>query len=301
MAPSSASAELSPGALRSNLLVDLFALTKPRLSSLVMATAAGGMWLAPGEIAPARRWVTLAAIAGTVGAANALNCYAERDRDRLMSRTRNRPLPSGRMEPAVALFFGLWLAVFSVPLLALVANPLTGLLGLVALVSYVFAYTPLKSRSWVAMWVGAVPGALPPLMGWTTLTGKLDAGGLVLFGILFFWQLPHFIAIALFRKKEYAAAGFTSVPLAMGNESARRQLFWLTAMLFPVSLLLYPLHVSGALYLVSAVALGGPFVWMAGKGLWGDPGARWAKRVFLYSLTYLAGLFLALTVDALIR
>ncbi|HET9157381.1 MAG TPA: protoheme IX farnesyltransferase, partial [Myxococcaceae bacterium] len=149
---------------------DLVSLLKPRLSSLVLCTLAGGMWLAPGELSVARWVATLLGTAGTVGAANALNCWIERDRDRFMARTRMRPLPSGRMESGVALGFGILLAVFSLPLLALASNGLTGCLGFVALVSYVAAYTPLKPRSWTAVLVGGIPGALPPLMGWTAVT-----------------------------------------------------------------------------------------------------------------------------------
>jgi protoheme IX farnesyltransferase len=260
------------------------------------------MWLAPGHLASVRGWLTLFATAGTVGAANALNCYIERDRDRRMARTRSRPLPSGRMGPSVALGFGILLAAFSIPLLALVANPLTGLLGLVAFASYVFAYTPLKSRSAAAMWVGALPGALPPLMGWTAVTGHLGATGLVLFAILFLWQLPHFLAIALFRKDEYAAAGLASVPLSFGDRHARVELFCEALLLLPVTLSLYPLHLAGPLYAVAAVALGAWFVRLAWPGLGAaDPGKRWARGVFLYSLIYLTGLFLALALDVVIR
>ncbi len=200
---------------------DLVALTKPRLSSLVLCTLAGGMWLAPGELSVSRWVATLLGTAGTVGAANALNCWIERDRDRLMARTRGRPLPSGRMEPGVALGFGLALAVFSLPLLALGSNGLTGSLGFLALVSYVAAYTPLKPLSPGAMLVGGIPGALPPLMGWTAVTGHIGAGGLVLFGILFAWQMPHFLAIALFRKEEYRKAGYLALPLVSGDDATR--------------------------------------------------------------------------------
>lgn len=280
---------------------DFVSLTKPRLSSLVLATTAGGMWLAPGELSTARWFVTLVATAGTVGAANALNCYLERDSDRLMRRTRERPLPSGRMDPVLALGFGLLLAAVFLPALYVAANPLTALLGAVALTSYVFVYTPMKARSAHAMVVGAIPGALPPLMGWTAVTGHLQLPGLVLFAILFLWQLPHFIAIALFRKEEYAAAGLKSVPLSSGEGSARAQAAAYLLMLVPVSLMLYPLHVTGGFYLVSALLLGGVF---AGYGVWGflkGLGAGWARQLFLLSLLYLSGLFVALMVDGAAR
>jgi len=209
---------------------DLVSLLKPRLSSLVLCTLAGGMWLAPGELSLPRWVATLLGTAGTVGAANALNCWLERDRDRFMARTRLRPLPSGRMESGVALGFGILLAVFSLPLLALASNGLTASLGFLALVSYVAAYTPLKPKSPMAMLVGAIPGALPPLMGWTAVTGRIGIGGLLLFGILFAWQMPHFLAIALFRKEEYRNAGYMALPLVSGDDVTRVwMLLWTVA------------------------------------------------------------------------
>ena len=152
---------------------DLLSLTKPRLSSLVLFTTAGGMWLAPAGMSAARAAATLLSTAGIIGAANALNCYFERNTDRLMKRTRNRPLPAGRIDPPVALWFATSLAAISVPALALASNLLTAVLGVAALVLYVFAYTPLKARTWLAMLVGAVPGALPTLMGWTAASGSI--------------------------------------------------------------------------------------------------------------------------------
>ena len=280
---------------------DLLSLTKPRLSTLVLLTTAGGMYLAPGHLQPLVAFLVMVATAGTVGAANALNCYAERDSDRFMARTAVRPLPAGRMEPRVALGFGVALALLSIPTLFLVAGPLTGALGLAAFLSYVFAYTPMKARSHHAMLMGAVPGALPPLMGWTAKTGALDAPGLLLFGILFFWQLPHFIAIALFRKEEYLAAGLKSVPLQKGDDAARLQVVLYLLALLPTSIALYAVHAAGPLYLVAAVVLGGAFLAHGAWGLWKKGDAAWARKLFLLSLVYLSGLFLALWLDASLR
>ena len=284
---------------------DFLSLTKPRLSLLVLLTTAGGMFLAPATdshpLSHLAAFLALLATAGTVGAANALNCYAERDSDRHMRRTAVRPLPQGRMEPKVALGFGSALAVVSLPTLFVVAGPLTGGLGLLAFASYVFGYTPMKARSHHAMLVGALPGALPPLMGWTARTGHLEAPGLVLFGILFFWQLPHFIAIALFRKDEYLAAGLKSVPIVQGDGVARAQVVGYLVMLLPVSFALFALGTAGALYLAAAVVLGAVFF---GHGLWGffkKGDAAWARQHFLISLVYLSGLFLALWLDAGLR
>lgn len=283
---------------RSSTLSDLVSLTKPRLSSLVLATTAGGMWLAPGELSVTRILVTMLATSGVVGAANALNCYWERDSDRFMARTKNRPLPSGRMEPAVALWFGLSLAAVSLPALALGANLLTAFLGLVALLSYVLAYTPLKARTSAAMLVGAVPGALPPLMGWTAVTGQVDSGGFVLFSILFLWQMPHFIAIALFRKDEYAAAGLKSVPLERGDESSRAQIVLYLVALLPMTMLPFQLRIAGPWYLLVAAALGLAFLGLGAWGFFKRLGKAWARQTFIFSLLYLAALFAALMLDS---
>ncbi|MET0404541.1 MAG: heme o synthase [Cystobacter sp.] len=281
-----------------SLASDLMSLTKPRLSGLVIATTAGGMWLAPGDLTVSRMLVTLLATSGTVGAANALNCYWERHSDAFMDRTRNRPLPAGRMEPFTALAFGVGLAAVCLPALALGANPLTALLGLVALLSYVLVYTPLKAHSSIAMLVGAVPGALPPLMGWTSVTGQIDAGGYVLFSILFLWQIPHFIAIALFRKDEYAAAGLKSVPLERGDDASRLQVVLYLVALVPMSLLPFQLGISGGWYLAAAVVLGLSFLGLGARGLFLRLGRQWARQTFIFSLLYLTGLFAALMLDS---
>jgi heme o synthase len=282
----------------STTAADLVSLTKPRLSSLVLATTAGGMWLAPGQLSLSRALVTMLATAGTVGAANAFNCFIERDSDRFMARTRNRPLPTGRMDPAVALRFGLSLTAVSLPALWLAANLLTAVLGLVALLSYVLMYTPLKARTSAAMLVGAVPGALPPLMGWTAVTDQVDAGGYALFAILFLWQIPHFIAIALFRKEEYAAAGLTSLPLERGDESSRLQLLLYTVALVPTTLLPFQLGIAGLWYLAAALLLGAGFLGIAAWGFFKRLDKPWARQTFFFSLLYLTGLFAALMLDS---
>lgn len=276
---------------------DLLSLTKPRLSSMVLATAGTGILLAPGHLHPARVVLALVTIAATVGAANALNCYAERESDRHMARTRNRPLPSGRMEPAVALFFGLSLVLVAVPLLAMAVNRLTAFLGFIAFASYVFVYTPLKARTPAAMVVGALPGALPPLMGWTAVTGRLDAGGLALFAVMFLWQLPHFIAISLFRKNEYRAAGLPVGAVERGEQVSRWALLLTTVALVPVSFLPPVYGVGGVASVVAAAVLGAAFLALAVQGLVRRLGPPWARKTFAYSLVYLTGLFLVLMLD----
>lgn len=240
--------------------------------------------------------------AGTVAAANALNCYLERDSDRFMARTASRPLPAGRLQPAVALGFGLGLGALSVLFLWLAVNEVAAALALLAIGSYVLVYTPLKRRTHWAMWFGAVPGALPPLIGWTAATGgELERGGVALFLLMFVWQLPHFLAIALFRKDEYRSAGLLSVPLARGDLWASAELNIHLMALLPISTLPYLYGVAGPIYLAVALALGLAAVMLARRGLRQEPPLGWARRVFFFSLAHLSGIFLALLVDGPVR
>lgn len=278
---------------------DLVALTKPRITLMVLVTAAGGMWLAPGSLDLASTAVMLITTGMVVGAANTLNCYLERDSDRLMARTANRPLPDRRLQPSWALTLGVLMGLFAVPTLTLAVNPVTGLLGAIALVSYVAIYTPMKQHTPAALFVGALPGALPPLMGWTAVTGSVAAPGLVLFGVLFFWQIPHFIAISVFRQEEYERAGLKVLPSVRGIRSAKVQSTVYAGALWLVSLLLVPYGLAGTLYLVAAVALGAHFFWAAVRGFWAQDDNAWAKKLFVASLIYLTTLFAALIVDAL--
>jgi heme o synthase len=279
-------------------VADLVSLTKPRLSSLVLCTLAGGMWLAPGAL-PVSKWLgTLLGTALLVGGANALNCWAERDRDRLMARTRSRPLAAGRMPPDVGLGFGVLLASAAVPMLALASNVLTLALGLLALLSYVAAYTPMKSRTAWALMLGTLPGALPPLMGWTAVTGKLDAGGLLLFALLVTWQVPHFLAIAVYRRNDYRAAGIRVFPLVYGEAATRVFMAISAFLLVVVSLLLIPFGFGGLLYSSVAALLGVAFLMLV---LWGaclDGGRAWAGKVFRLSVIHLTLLFVALLISA---
>lgn len=285
-----------------DLLRDVIALTKPRLSSLVLCTTAGGLWLAHGTLAT---WSAASALLGTtlaVAGAHALNCYIERDVDRFMARTRGRPLPAGRLEPWVALILGLILGGVSIPMLWFAVNPITALLGALALGSYVLVYTPMKTRSPAALYVGALPGALPPLMGWTAATGRIDPAGLVLFAVLFVWQIPHFLAIAIYRKDDYAAAGMKTLPVVRGDAVARRHIALWTMVLVVVSFGLPLLGAAGWVYTAAAAVLGAAFIVKTAPGLRrAEPEEGFARGVFLLSLVYLTGLFLALVVDAVLR
>jgi protoheme IX farnesyltransferase len=281
------------------LVRDLVALTKPRITSIVLVTGAAGACLAPAHVAVRTLLLSLAGTALIVGSANALNMWWERDVDAHMARTRNRPLPAGRMSPDVALAFGLALAVVSTPMLFLV-NVTTGLLGLVALASYVTVYTPLKRHTHLALLVGAVPGAMPPLMGWTTATGSIGLGGVLLFALLFLWQVPHFAAITIFRAQDYARAGLMVVSVQRGEHGARRTIATWTVLLVGASLLFVPLGLAGNAYLAVATGLGAGALALAFRGLLGGARfdcPRWAKRVFAYSIPYLCILLVALLLD----
>jgi protoheme IX farnesyltransferase len=241
--------------------------------------------------------MVLAALMGTcllVAGANALNMYLERDVDALMKRTRNRPLPSGRLPADAALAFGLLVSAIAIPLLSFGVNPLTGLLGAASLLLYVLAYTPLKRRSTLALLVGAIPGAMPPLMGWTAMTDALDPGGVALFAILFVWQLPHFLAISLFRAEEYHAAGLKVVPIESGVPAAKQRIAFYSLLMMTVSLQVVRAGIGGTFYLASALALGGGLVTLGFYGLSKDAGPKWARRYFLYTILYLPALLLAL-------
>jgi protoheme IX farnesyltransferase len=274
---------------------DLVLLAKPRLSGLVMLTTAGGLALAPARIGPARALLTILATAAVVGAANALNNFLERDIDACMRRTRDRPLPAGRVEPFVALALGVAVPAFALPLLALVASPLAALLGFAALAIYVAVYTPMKQRSTLALFVGAVPGAIPPLLGWTAATGRIDAGGLALFLLLFAWQLPHFLAISIYLADDYARGGLKVFALVHGERATRTCIAAATLALVPVSLALVPLGVAGTAYGAVAAAAGAGLAGYALSGLGGE-GGRWARNVFLATLLHLTALFVALLV-----
>lgn len=293
------------------ILRDLVALAKPRITLFVVLTALGGFWLAhtsggPGHTMLPVTWELMVwSLVGTaliVSGANALNMYIERESDKLMVRTAQRPLPAGRMNPRVALGFGVALTLVSLPVLYKV-NAVTMMLGLMASILYVLAYTPMKRRSHYSLLVGAVPGALPPLMGWTSVTGRCSAGGLVLFAILYFWQVPHSLAIALFRASDYKSAGLEVLPNVHGERATHVWMLQYTVGLFAVSLLLAPLGVTSWMYLLPSALLGSIFlvrVWKMPKSGAEDATSlvAWARGVFFYSLIYLVLLFVAIAVFA---
>src|SRR5438445_894682 len=274
------------------------ALAKPRITALVVFTTAIGLWLAPHGLRPLTIALTLVGTQLTVAAANVLNMYLERDTDALMARTMNRPLPAHRMDPGVALRFGVALAAGPVPALPFRGGRLPGLLASIALVSYVLLYTPMKRHSAASLLVGALPGAIPPLIGWTAATGRLDLPGVLLFAVMFLWQVPHFLAITLFRKEEYARAGLVVQPNEPGGErEARANIVRYTVALVAVSLLFVPLGVGRGAYLAVALAVGAVFLGYAIAGLRQGAGRAWARNRFLLSTLYLPVLFGALVLD----
>ncbi|MCC6213300.1 MAG: protoheme IX farnesyltransferase [Polyangiaceae bacterium] len=279
----------SPGAL--------WELTKPGVTRLVVITTAAGAFAAPGAVEGARLAAALGGTALVVAGANALNQALERETDALMSRTRTRPLPEGRVSAEVAWGFGIVVALAGSALLAVLAGPVAAALAVAALVVYVGAYTPMKRATPLALYVGAVPGALPPLIGWASVTGEVGLGGLALFAILFVWQLPHFLAIATFRRDEYARAGIRVAPVVHGAASTRRQLAAGAAALLLVSLAPPLVGLGGPAYVAVASLTGLAYGALAVYGWLREGGERWARAVFFSSMPHLVALFTTLVLS----
>jgi protoheme IX farnesyltransferase len=277
----------------------LVELGKPGVAGLVMVTMLCGALVAPGPRPLVRLSIALFGTALVVAAANALNMYIERETDALMRRTASRPLPSGRLAPEVALWFALACGVIGLTVLVLWVNLMSAGLALLALVSYVLAYTPLKRSTGFALHVGAVPGAIPPLIGWASMTGSLAPRALPLFLILLVWQLPHFLAIATFRREEYARAGLVVQPNASGLDATRRSIIVWSALLIVVSLSPLALGMAGLWYAVVASPLGFGFFAFGAFGRGDKTVERWAKLLFLASLPYLVLVYAALVVSAM--
>jgi protoheme IX farnesyltransferase len=279
----------------SNTLADYVALTKPRLNFLVVASSAAGYFL--GAARALDPWRMAAAVAGTAlvaGGAAALNQVSERDTDALMRRTRMRPLPDGRVTPADARMFGLGLSFAGLALLATRATMLAAALAAATLVVYLVVYTPMKRRTSLATLVGAVPGALPPLIGWAASHGSVDAGGASLFAIVFLWQIPHFMAIAWMYRDDYATAGFPMLPVVEPDgRRAGRQAAMYAAALVPVSLVPALVGVSGLMYFALALVLGVALLLLAVRFAASRTDVS-ARALFYGSITYLPLLWIAM-------
>jgi protoheme IX farnesyltransferase len=278
------------------------ALTKPRILLLVIFTGLPVMGMASAGWPPAGFVAaTLIGIALAAGAANALNCYLERDLDARMERTSSRPLPAQQLAPASALAFGLTLAVVSTALLHRVGGTPAAALGVASILFYVFVYTVwLKPRSSLNAVIGGAAGAAAPLIADTAVNGHIGPAGWLLFGIIFLWQPPHVWAIALFRKSDYLRAGIPMLPNVIGDERTRWRMLWYTLALVPVTLAPVPLGLLGTTYLVAALVLDAWFVWHVVRVLRERTDAA-ARRAFHVSLLYLFALFLAMLVDSALR
>jgi len=285
---------------RSGRTLDFVALTKPRLNLLVLLTTVAGLYFgSPNGVALALLVHTLIGTALVAGGAAALNQVWERETDRRMRRTSGRPLPRGRLGVAEGTWFGVLLAVAGLVELALGATPAAAAVAGATLISYVLVYTPLKTRTSLATIVGAVPGALPPVIGWAAATGDITLPAIVLFGIVFFWQMPHFLAIAWMYKDDYRNAGIPLLPVVEpdGRRTGRQALLY-TAALWPVSLLPALVGLAGGPYSAVATSLGIVFIWLS-VVFARDRSHESARQLFLFSITYLPLLLGALVADRL--
>jgi protoheme IX farnesyltransferase len=278
------------------VLSDYLEMTKPKVQSLLLFTTVTTMYVA-GD--PSVSLVLLTCLGGALsaGGAGAINHYLDRDLDALMSRTADRPVASGRVAPAAALWFGIALGVASFALLATTVNLLAAVLSLCGLLGYVFVYTLWLKRSTPQnIVIGGAAGAVPPLVAWAAVTGELGGTPLYLFAIVFFWTPPHFWALSLLMKDDYARAGVPMLPVVRGERETRRQILLYTVLLYAVSQLPFCAGAFGAIYLVASVGLGALFIYGAVR-LLRRADRRSALRLYLYSLAYLAALFAAMVVD----
>ncbi len=278
-------------------LKDYAILLKPRVMSLVVFTAVIGLVLAPGTVDTATAVIAIVFIALGAGSAGAINMWYDRDIDLVMVRTRNRPLPAGRISAAAALVWGLLLGIGSVAGMALLVNPLAAGLLALTIVYYVFIYTVwLKRRTPQNIVIGGASGALPPVIGWAAASGDVGLGAISLFLIIFLWTPPHSWALALFRRGDYEDAGVPMMPVVAGEESTRRQIIAYTALLIPATFVPLVIGLSSPFYGVAALILG-VLLFRAAYGVSRSAETGPARRLFFTSILYLFFIFLALLVD----
>jgi protoheme IX farnesyltransferase len=273
-------------------------LTKPRITFLIVLTSAAGFALGSGAhidyLALGRAMLGVALLSSGIAT---LNQYMERDLDGLMRRTANRPLPTGKLLPWEALVFGVGLTVIAELYLAVLVNPLSALVGLTVISGYLFAYTPLKTKSSLSTFVGAFPGAVPPLIGWTAVRGDVGLQAGVLFAILFLWQFPHFLAIAWMYREDYGRAGILMLPVVEPDGRVTAQQIIIYAfLLLPVSLLPTALGMSGKVYFVGAIVLGSLFLYSSIRAAL-SKSRQEARRLLLASVIYLPLLFVLMVLD----
>src|SRR6266699_2971477 len=273
-------------------------LTKPRITFLIVLTSAAGFGLAArGRVDYLHLASAMFGIALLSSGIATLNQYMERDLDGLMRRTADRPLPSGKLLPWEALLFGVGLTVSAEIYLAVLVNPLSALLGLTVIAGYLFGYTPLKTKTSFSTLLGAFPGAVPPLIGWTAARGELSLEAWVLFAILFLWQFPHFLAIAWMYREDYSRAGILMLPVVEpdGRVTAQQIVIY-TVLLLPVSLLPAALGISGKVYLYGAIALGLLFLYSSVRAAF-SKSKQEARRLLLASVIYLPLLFILMVLN----
>ncbi len=288
---------------------DWVALLKPRVMTLVVFTGLVGLLVAPGHLHPVLALTAILCIALAAGAAGAINMWYDRDIDAVMSRTRNRPIPAGRIEAGAALGFGITLSVASVTVMGLATNWMAAAVLALSIACYVFVYTMwLKRRTPQNIVIGGAAGAFPPVIGWAAVTGSVTPEPLVLFAIIFFWTPPHFWSLSLWACKDYERAGVPMLPVVAGPRETRRQILAYTVLLAPLGLAPWLLGFAGPAYAAVAALLGAGFLWHA-VAVWRDRqderGASLtkdapARRAFRFSLLYLALLFAALAAERLV-
>ena len=286
-----------PGSRVAAFAKDLVALTKPRIISLLLVTTIAPMFVAG---SPSWALVLTVFVGGYLmaGGANAVNMYIDRDIDDRMTRTRLRPIPSGRMQPREVLAFGLLLATAATFLLAIFANVLTAALALGGFYFYVLLYTRWLKRSTPQnIVIGGAAGAFPPLVGWASVTGSIDLMAVYLFLIIFYWTPPHFWALALNKQKDYGNAGVPMAPLIWGEKETKSQMVWYTIVLIALTVLPWAMGALGMVYLVQALVLGALFLWGALRVQFAKEFVKPSWWLYAYSLLYLALLFAAMVVD----
>jgi len=276
---------------------DFFELLKPRVMTLVVFTGFAGLVLAPGHLHPFLALVAVTCIAIGAGAAGAINMWYERDIDAVMSRTRARPLPQGRIEPSEALGFGVVLTILSVGLMGLALNWTAALLLAFASFFYVFVYTVLlKRRTPQNIVIGGAAGAFPPMIGWAAVTGHVSIESIVLFTLIFLWTPPHFWALALYKNADYKKAGIPMLPVVAGDRATKQQIILYSLLMTPFVAAPYFMHVAGLAYLSAAAALHGLFILSAFR-VWRDKTYKSARVMFGYSIFYLFALFALMLLD----
>lgn len=279
-----------------------YQLTKPRIIPLLLITTAGSMWIAAkGQVDPLLLLVTLTGGTLAAGAAQTLNCIYDRDIDYDMERTRHRPLPSGRVQPRDALIFAIALACLSFAVLAVGANLLSAVLAMSGIVFYMGIYTHLlKRHSTQNIVIGGAAGAIPALVGWAAVTGTLSWTAWTIFAIVFLWTPPHFWALALMIRDDYAKVGVPMLPVVVGNVATTRQIWIYTLILIPATfLLVYPLQATGLVYGAIALILGSIFIRKAWALFQNPDDKQIARSLFLYSILYMMLLCGGMVVDSL--